>query len=834
MAAEFDLNLFFVYRIKGQEWPALPGLLAATPPRRAARGRQDDNLVIYLTLSGNTPFPSSEYNQITAQMAERFYQNPGSLTSALRATAETLNQALVERNMRSTGHGQYILARLILGVLRGAQFIFVQCGPTHVFHLTSEKVGHIHDPQISGRGLGFSQTTPLYFSQVDLRPGDLVMLCATLPSGWDVTLQSERNVPMPEALRRKLFSLNDEDLDAVLVQAQAGSGKVNILQSFKPVPEMPPRAPAPVPTRQAPQPAQAVSKPSADLEPAAASAAGTPPEQVAPPPSQTERVAASPVPSFAAPPEPVQTSAAEASLASPPGGAEQAAQATPPRPEAIRPGRFVRPLGRSRPQSAPADGAASPPQSEGGIRPSRYVAPRDTANIPEISRPASRRRTDFFRWLARGLQSGRGLVQSISNGVRKILPRLLPGQPEGESAAMSGSTMAFIAISVPLLIVTIAVMVYTRYGRASQYEENYKLAVTAAVDAIGQSDPAVIRYAWESTLYYLERAESYQVTQDSQALRWQAQAELDNLDRIVRLEFHPAIISGLDKTIKVSRMAASETDLYLLNAARGDVLRALRTNQGYEIDPDFKCEPGTYGDYSVGQLVDVAALSNSNLYHNATLLAIDAKGMLLYCAKGLEPRAVPLPAPGLEWNSIAAFTLDADSNTLYVLDPTGSAVWSYFWIKDKFENPILFFGEQVPQGMNTAIDLAARGSDLYLLFQDGHVAACVGGARCVDPAPFDDPRPGHLSGATITDAVFTQMLFAGPSDPALYMLESKTKAVYRFSARPDSLNLLGQFQPTVDQRRVQFTSPVTAMAVSPNRYIFLSLDDQVYYATDVP
>ena len=101
MAAEFDLNLLSIYRIKGQEWPALPGLLAATPPRRAARSRRGDNLVIYLTLSGNTPFSSSEYNKITSQMAERFYQNPGALTSALRATAETLNQALVERNMRS-------------------------------------------------------------------------------------------------------------------------------------------------------------------------------------------------------------------------------------------------------------------------------------------------------------------------------------------------------------------------------------------------------------------------------------------------------------------------------------------------------------------------------------------------------------------------------------------------------------------------------------------------------------------------------------------------------------------------------------------------------------
>ncbi len=817
MATELDLNLLSVYRINGQEWPTLPGLLAATPPRRAARSRRGDNLVIYLTLSGNTPFSSSEYNKITSQMAERFYQNPRALTSALRATAETLNQSLVERNMGSTGRGQFILARLIVGVLRGAQFIFVQCGPTHVYHLTSEKAEHVHDPQISGRGLGFSQTTPLYFSKVDLQPGDLVVLCAAPPSGWDEALQNERDLPLPEALRRKLLTLTNEDLNAVLIQAQAGSGKVNIVQTFKPAPEMPTRAPAPVSTRQASQPAQAVPAPSPDLKPAPAPAAGSSPEQVAPPLiGQTEKEAALPAPSFTIPPQAAQ---------------ELPAQATPPRPHVIKPGRFVRPMGSSRPPSAPAEGAAALPEPEEGLRPSRTVAPRDTSNLPEPSRPAPRRRPPLFRWLAKGLQAGRGFFQSISNGIRRVLPRLVPGPQEGETEVMSGSTMAFIAIAVPLLIVTVAVMFYSRYGRASQYDDNYKLAVQAAVGAIGQTDPVVVRHAWESALYYLDKAEAYQVTQDSQSLRWLAQAELDNLDRIVRLEFHPAIISGLDEAVRVSRMAASEADLYLLNAAGGNILRAMRTNQGYEIDPEFQCAPGTYGDYTVGQLVDLVALLNSNLYNNATLLGIDAKGTLLYCAKGLEPRAVPLAVPGLGWKSVSAFTLDADSNTLYVLDPAGSAVWSYFWVKDKFEDPNLFFGEQVPQGMNTAMDLAVRGEDLYLLFQDGHVAACVGGGRCVDPDPFTDPRPGHLSGATISDAVFTQMLFAGPSDPSLYMLESMTRAVYRFSARPDALNLQGQFQPTVDQRKLLFTTPVTAMAVSPNRYIFLSVDNQVYYGS---
>ncbi|MBU2609452.1 MAG: hypothetical protein KJ606_00685, partial [Chloroflexi bacterium] len=851
-AAEFDLNLISFYRIQGQELPSLPGLLAVSPPRRAARGRQDDHLVIYLNLSGNMPFSSGEYSQITSQMAERFYHNPGSLTSALRATAETLNQVLLDRNMRSTGHGEYILARLVLGVLRGSQFIFVQSGPTHVFHLSGEKTGHIHDPQISGRGLGFGQTTPLYFSQVELRAGELLMLSAALPPGWEDSLQNERGAASPESLRRRLATLTREDLNAVLIQVQFGSGKMNMQTSFKPAAEI-----APLNAGHASQPIPAATKPLPELEPAAAPAdaqhpsmnsgqrllgrplvAGLAQEQVTPPPAgQIEPTSVPPVPAASqaeqrqpAPAPSAVRPAAETPPASPP----QATPSTPPRSEAIRASRFVRPVGSARPQSAPVDGEAAPPLSQAGIRSRRFFAPREVANIPEISRPVSHRRKVIFRGLARALQSGRGFSQSISNGIRKFLPRLLPDQPEGGSQGISSSSMAFIAIAVPLLIVTIASIVYMRSGRAIQYDENYKLAVSAAVGAIGQTDKSVEYAAWERTISYLDLAEYYQVTQDSQALRQQAQAELDKLEAITRLEFRPAIIGGLDKTIRVTDMAATESDLYLLNGPRGEVLRAFRTNLGYEIDPGFKCAPGAYGDHSVGPLVDLLALSNSNLYNNATLLAVDAKGMLLLCAKGAAPRAVPLPAPELGWKSLSAFTLDAESNTLYVLDPAGGAVWSYFWVKNKFEAPSMFFGEQVPQGMNSAIDLAARGSDLYLLFEDGHVTACIGGLRCVDPTPFEDLRPGYLSGAKVSDAVFTQMFFSGPSDPSLYMLASKTQAVYRFSARPDTLNLQGQFQPKVDQLKEQFTSPVTAVAISPNHYIFLSMDNQVYYATDAP
>ena len=153
--------------------------------------------------------------------------------------------------------------------------------------------------------------------------------------------------------------------------------------------------------------------------------------------------------------------------------------------------------------------------------------------------------------------------------------------------------------------------------------------------------------------------------------------------------------------------------------------------------------------------------------------------------------------------------------------------------------PILFFGEQVPREMNAAIDLAANGDDLFLLFQDGHVTVCtlsrydVVPTRCTDPATFEDNRPGHQSGPQITDAVFTQMTFASPPDPSLYLLEPLTQAVYRFGPRTEALILQGQFRAAVETS-FTFEGPAAAMAIGPNRSLFLSVGNQVFYAVDVP
>ena len=825
VAASFDLNLLPFYRIKGQEWPQLPGLLTMVPPRRAARGREDDRLVIYLTFSGNDLLTSSEYTQTATRMARQFYKTAGSVTSAIRTTIETLNQSLVNRNLSTTSKGQYIIGRCMMGVLRGSQFVIAQCGPTHIFHLTGKETRQVHDPQISGRGLGIGQATPLYLAQLDLNPGDQLVLCADLPSGWEAALLGKRLVS-PDALRRELLSITVDDLNAILIQTQTGKGNLNVQKAL----------PAPVRGTIAPVRQPVSVEQAARLTPTAVPAghqpsslelrAGAAPEQTPAPARPTSQVESGrPASRFARLLAGSGTDAAAAELKpeTSPQNLEAPLLGSGPNVQNI-PAEPVR-----RPVSRPPSSVSRPVAQTG-----RFVSSRPPGELPEIKRPPAGRQ-GIFRGLAKMIQGIRGGAQNISEGISKFLPNLLPNSKEDESQ-VGGSSLAFLAIAIPVIVVTIAGLVYTRYGRTTQYQENYNLALGEAAQAHIQTDPTEVRRTWDSTLYYLDLADNYQVTQESLNLRQQAQTALDNLDGIVRLDFQTAIVGGFDHTVQIDRMAATNTDLYLLDASRGSVARASLGSQGYEVDTGFDCGPGLYGTITVGNLIDIEALQMSNDY-NARVMAIDASGTLLYCGFNMDPEAVPLSPPPLGWQGISAFTLDPDDKYLYVLDPPGNAVWVYQGASGKFnDSPTMFFGQQVPQNMSTSIDLDANNSDMYLLFEDGHVTACpvshyaVVPLRCSDPATFVDNRPERQPGPKIADAIFNQISFAAAPDPLLYLLEPLTRAIYNFSPRSDSLELRGQIRTSMEQSNSLSNIPATAMTISPNRYIFFSLGDQVFFA----
>jgi hypothetical protein len=396
--------------------------------------------------------------------------------------------------------------------------------------------------------------------------------------------------------------------------------------------------------------------------------------------------------------------------------------------------------------------------------------------------------------------------------------------------------MVFIAVVIPVLVVTIASVVYLRFGQSVQYDELYSQAQSEAARAMSETDPGRQRDAWNNAINLLDQAERYRETDQSKQLRSQAQSSYDNLMGVVRLEFIPALANGLGATTHISRMAANESDLYMLDAEHGNILHAAFTGRSLEMDSAFNCQPGTYAGYQVSTLVDLLALPKVNAA-GATVLGIDSSGNLLYCSPGQVPQAIPLPAlPNTNWGRITSFALDAGN--LYVLDATARAVWVFVGKDSTFiDAPYFYFGNQIPN-IDNAIDLTVSGDDLYLLHADGHLSTCTYSriaetpTHCVDPAPFQDIFPAHQGLNIFEQAHFTQMSLTSLPNSVLLLLDSENQSVFRFS--PRSLELQNQVKGFAGQGNPFRSAPVSAMAVSPNYVLYLAIGNQIYFATNLP
>jgi len=814
-----DLTLSPLYRINGQEIENLPGLLALTPPTSAARGREKDRLLVYLLLTGNSTFSTSEYMQVAVDAANVFYQTSGALTSALRTAAESVNTVLLERNMTTSSLGQYAVGWLTLAALRDTQCTLLLSGPMHVFWFGQDEMRHIHEPVASGKGLGVHPNTSVHYAQTNLSAGDRHLFYGRAPSAWDSTL----NDPTPsslDAMRRRLSTLTSADLNAVLMQATEGSGALTLLKGM-------------TESKEVKMEEVAADLPLTSSLPHSEEEIFTPQDSPAPFPSaHMVQPATYPMPSQLEEEHPKEQAQVSSNpLASLPRTGSRDFPASIPR---IKP--QTQPVPNEPVIESIVEKDSSPlimDEVKQEIEPEKNVEPVRPAP-PETPREPSARTRQTAKVIATGIQSTRRISETIGGKFRNFLPRLLPTAETNEIAMPSNMTMMFMAILIPLMVVTIASVVYLRYGRSQQYETYLNQAKEKQAQALTLTNPIEQRIAWENVLLNIDIAESHRETSETITLRNEANSNLDTLLGITRMQFNPVFSSNLG--IEVSRMAASELDLFMLNAANGEVLRAELTNgRGFQLDTNFNCKPGVYGSYTVGPLVDILAMPGLNSI-NATLLGIDATGNLLYCAPGQVAQAIPLPPPDTNWGRVTSFTLD--SGNLYVLDAPARAVWVYTGKDSTFiDRPYFFFGGQTPEKQDV-IDLVIAGDDLFMLHADGHLSTCSYSriesvpTRCQDPTPLTNPFAAYQGTDLFGTAHFTQMLFTAPPDPSILLLDADTQGVLRFA--PRSLELQNQFRPTTGTANPVPSGPVGAVAVGPNHVLYISVNGQVYFATGMP
>ena len=784
-----DLTLSPLYRIHGQEPASFPGVAAVSPPRKTARGREQDRLALQLLLTGNASFSVNEYGQLAGLAADRFHQTSGPLTSALRAAADAVNSALLERNLSTSGRGQYAIGWLALLALRENQCTMLLTGPMHVYFL-GDQSRHIFEPGLSGRGLGVSQSPARYFTQTELKPGDRILTAGKIPAAWSSTLADAAPASL-EVTRRRLVSLTGEDLHAVLMQVTSGTGQIGMLRG-----DHAPHAAA-MPSAPVREPASSIKDPIPEPEPV----------PVAPEPAAPTS-------------QPVEASA----YAIPAAAVEEVAASTP---EAAPPVTQVHAGTREFPPSIPR----LQPRMEKSVEEVRGARGARSTAVP---REPSQMVRGAAKAAVGGMRSWRENTQRATQWARSFVPRMFPGNEAGETRPIPNFAMAFIALAIPLLVVTAAMVMYLRFGRSAQYENFLAQAQTARVQAASLSDPVMQRDAWQSVLLYVDKAESYRRTPETNALRSEAEGRLDGLLGVVRLEFQPAFTSGLG--IQISRMAATEDDLYLLDAGTGEIVHAVsQSGHGYQKDTNFSCKPGKYDEYQVGPLVDILALPALNSV-NADVVGVDAGGNLLYCKPNQVAKAIPLPPPDTNWGRVTAMTLDAGN--LYVLDAPSRAVWVYVGKDGAFlDRPYFFFTEQIP-AIQDGIDLVVKDDSLYLLHSDGHLSTCSYSrietvpTRCQDPAVLTNPYAAYKDTDLFARSHITQMMYTSPPDSTILLLDADGQGVMRLT--PASLELQNQIRPAAGNANPLPAGPVSAMTTGPNHVLYFAVNDRVYFANNMP
>jgi hypothetical protein len=172
---------------------------------------------------------------------------------------------------------------------------------------------------------------------------------------------------------------------------------------------------------------------------------------------------------------------------------------------------------------------------------------------------------------------------------------------------------------------------------------------------------------------------------------------LDSLMGIVRLEFIPAFAGGVSSSAQISRLAASESDLYMLDAERVQHSpRILYRSKPGIWTTRFHLPAGTHGGYRVARSWTSSPSQRSTRSVRACSALMPERNFL-YCSPGQVPQVFPLPPlPNTNWGRVTAFVLDA--TTFYVLDAEARAVWVYPGKDSAFTRPALLLLRQPDPG----------------------------------------------------------------------------------------------------------------------------------------
>lgn len=767
---KFDLTIF-----QSDQQPAF--LLGFNSPKQRARGREDDLLLVFLSLKRTAEPAEALKNELT-ELASAFYKTSGSVTKAIREFVDGINRSFLQKNHRFDQPESWQTASLSLGVIHQDTLFLAQVGASQALVISSGKLEPFFDETMDQRGLGVATVTNPRYYQITLKGDETIVFCAPLEK--ETTDSDDLSLLVGE------LTLRSEENQAVgIAQIRAGNGQVieRSLDSFHFVSLLPSDHKQPVSVEEAAPQEEVLEEQEPEDEQ----------ESISYEPSLAENLFGQAV----LYPQPVQDEPQE----------EVTIEEPPTEPKPANPEPEIPSI-----ETEPAD----------------LEEPHE-----ELTARREHERPDFGAIKDKALQgvaSGAGWLRNVENKAETIASagkQAAPGTQGSNIKELSPFTKGLIAILVPLILVVLAALVFFNRGEDHEYAYYLSQAQASVSNAALMQTTDLQREGWEQALLWLDQAAAFQDTAEVQALRLRAQTALDELDGARRLQYVAAFAPSLYPTLDIDAIVSLNNDLYLLDKGSGSVKYLRLTNAGYAMDNEFVCGPGTYEGVQVGELVDLISIPLNNPA-KAPVMAIDAEGNLIYCSPASSPSAAHLPTPAIGWASLKRMVFD--SNRLYVLDPGNKTLWIYRGFTANFNNePSTYFDEELVD-LTNAVDLEVEGEELFLLHSDGRSSHCLasfvtGITSCDDPYPYLD---AGTSGANVDFAglKFEQLAYSPPPDPSIYYLETQNAELYQFSLR---LNLNKVLRSGVSAG-VLPDRKTSAFYVSQDRRVFLAFGYQLYYA----
>ncbi len=822
----FDLYVLPLALYEQKESSSVEGYYVSAASRRAARTRESD--LILLKFSSPRKLLSADIQEIDKYLqktAASFFRTNGPVTTAIRKCGGFLNDLIVKFN-QGRKVSQILTGNLQIAVFHGEEAYLAHAGSAVSFVINNERPAVFVNQAAGSQGIGVTKAIKFTFFHAELKNGDRIVLSSHPPQGWTKTALSEESRNSISHLRKVLLTKAERDFEAVILQVRKGSGAIHLLRldgsalehtttfedeetelsiSLTPS-EQVDLAPIELGTEQE----QRIVK---NLES----------EQAVQEVSRVEPAAEIPVDSPVDKPE-LQI----------PFGYFQSDQST---------------------HSFPGNGIVQnekqliEKESTDKLKSSRQdIIFADQKWVPEpavdegFDQRKQKTSIDFSQTLAKWLLSIKNFLvnatskseainSSLSENTAKLISRSNPAAA-GSNSNLSLTSMFFIAILVPVLVVAVSMTIYFRSGRGEQHQKFVLQASALVTQANEEIDDVKRLIVLQDALLFLDEAEKYGKTDVSQELRLIVQKHLDDLQGVTRLQLQASVPTGIDRRINISRMVVnSNEDLYALDQVTGRVLRMVATRPDYEVDTTFMCGPGKFGMTVVHELVDIDLISFSNS-RNATIIGIDRGGSVILCSPGSEPFAVTVKVPEMGWGQIHAIGFNGYS--LYILDIDERTRDIYRLPADGLSfdgNPESIFSGNIPVDLADTADIALYESQLYVLSKSGKLMGCALDnvqIQCTADIGYGIIQSGQERQTIdmIAGTDFVQIQTTQPPDPSIYFLDQLNGSVYHFSL---ALNMQKQISPDFVSLQSAPENPMTAFTVSPYGVMHFAYGHDLYF-----